>query len=99
MLTDRELAALPENCPEDWDNLSAQEKETVTAWIRDYLTPSRSGERHSSYGLKHIMDSDTGLYVTNGQMKGGMAACGYPAQEPDVLNWVYRVKVRKGARG
>lgn len=92
LLEDKAAAAELVNRPEDWDGLPDRDKALIVDWIRGHLVHHRR-ELHSSYGLKHIMHGDIRLYVTNGQMKGAMRACGFTPLSEEDLNWVYRVKV------
>lgn len=66
--------------PESRAALLARERAFVVCkwWIGDNLTPIKVTNRHhSSYGLKHLFESATGLYVTNGLFIAAMLACGY----------------------
>lgn len=93
----------PGNLPEDYGALSGKEQSMVSDWIKERLCPTgqrmRPENRLSSYGLKHRMERETGLYVTNGQFKGAMEAAGYTAFDKDDINWTYAVRVRKNERG
>ncbi len=64
----------------------------VGEWIRNNIRPAKailSGR--TSYGLKHVLHSDTGLYLTNNQFKDAMLLAGYKPVNPDELNWHYRI--------
>jgi hypothetical protein len=89
----------PGNAPEHYATLTEEEREAMTVWIRERLEPTprkpRPANRLNSYGLKHCMERETGVYVTNGQFKGGMQAAGYEAFDTDDINWTYEVRIKK----
>lgn len=89
----------PGNAPEHYATLTEEEREALTVWIRERLEPTprkpRPANRLNSYGLKHHMERETGVYVTNGQFKGGMQAAGYEAFDTDDINWTYEVRIKK----
>lgn len=71
---------------------SEEEQETVFRWIRERLAPRKTvNYRHTSYGLKHLMHSETGIYLTNNEFKDAMMICGYMPSNPNELNWHYRI--------
>lgn len=83
--------------PADSDRLidMEDEGESVVHWIDDNLSPIKSvNHYHTSYGLKHIMESDIDLYVTNSQFKEAMLICGYEPHDPSRLNWNFRISKR-----
>lgn len=50
--------------------------EKVMKWIEKYIRPYEQSDinySHSSYLLKHIVESDLGIYVNNGVFKVAMA--------------------------
>ena len=51
----------------------------------------------TSYGLKHILQRDTGLYLTNNEFKDAMLLCGYEPVNPDTINWNYCISKRSPA--
>lgn len=68
----------------------------VDDWIRANIRKSRrilSGR--TSYGLKHILQHDTGIYLTNNAFKDAMLLSGYEPVDPDDLNWRYRIRLVK----
>lgn len=68
-------------------------------WINERIEPFRRKlrpqNRLNSYGLKHVMERETGVYVTNGQFKGAMQAAGYEAFDTEDINWTYNIQIRK----
>jgi len=79
------------NEPENYFTLSEEEKARLSLWICKRLEPTkhkpRPHNRFNSYGLKHRLERETDLYVTNGQFKGGMKAAGYEAFDTEKINW------------
>ena len=76
----------------------AFEKEEVLDWIRMNFLPAKNVlHGHTSYGLKHILQDDTGIYLTNNEFKDAMMLCGYEPSNPNELNWHYRIKKRSPA--
>lgn len=61
-------------------------------WIADNLTPIQGiNPRHSSYGLKHLFDADTGHYATNGCFIAAMLACGFQMEKHPRYNPCFNV--------
>lgn len=55
-------------------------------WIRRFLWPSEDGAvntDHTSYGLKHLLERYTGIYLTNDQFKKMMIESGYVPYNED----------------
>ncbi len=64
----------------------------VGEWIRENIRPAKSIlAGRASYGLKHILQDDTGVYLTNNQFKDAMLLAGYKPVDPNELNWRYRI--------
>ena len=73
---------------------SKAEQEMVLSWIREHIKESRRVLRsRSSYGLKHDLQRDTRIYLTNNEFKDAMMLSGYMPVDPDELNWHYRIRV------
>lgn len=64
----------------------------VMDWIMNNIRPRKSPlYGRTSYGLKHYLDHDTGVYLTNNQFKDAMMIAGYMPVNPNELNWEYRI--------
>lgn len=64
-------------------------------WIQLYISPRKTPLLdRTSYGIKHILQSDTGIYLTNNQFKDAMMQCGYMPVNPNSLNWSYCISKR-----
>ena len=64
---------------------------TVMEWIRKNIRPSDAIYPRTSYGLKHMLEDDTHLYLTNNQMKDALYLAGFKPVDPDELNWSFRI--------
>lgn len=60
----------------------------VDGWIRKNI---RTGKKvlhgHTSYGMKHLLEHDTGIYLTNNEFKDAMLLAGFQPVNPKELNW------------
>ena len=79
--------------------ITDREDDVITAvdgWIRKNI---RAGEKilqgHTSYGMKHLLEHDTGVYLTNNEFKDAMLLAGYRPVNPDSLNWKYRIELTR----
>ena len=92
---------IPENDPMAFDSLSPEKKEAVLDWIRYNLYDRETFNPDiTSYGLKHIYEQvpgSTDRYLTNGQFKGAMLACGFRAKNTNEINWVFNISARSPA--
>lgn len=84
--------------PADFRHLDTEEQAKAIAWCSRYFIPTQTfNERHSSYGLKHTLQSFDGTYLTNGQFKGAMLLCGYKPKSVEDLNWVFGISEKSPA--
>ena len=67
------------------------EMKAVQEWIRDNIRPADTVYERSSYGLKHFLEHDTGVYLTNNQFKDAMYLAGFMPEDENELNWSYRI--------
>lgn len=64
----------------------------VMEWIRGNVRRSgRILQGRTSYGLKHLLESDVGIYLTNNEFKDAMLLAGFKPVNPNELNWRYRI--------
>ena len=88
-----------ENGTEDRELISGlryDEARIVEGWIRNNIRKSRTiCEGRTSYGLKHILQHDTGIYLTNNAFKDAMLLAGYAPVNPNELNWRFRILLVK----
>lgn len=70
----------------------------VLAWIKSSILPIKSINRErSSYGIKHLLRDEVGIYVSNNQFKDAMMICGFQPVNARELNWEYRISKRSPA--
>lgn len=68
--------------------------EAVSDWIRKNIRPAkRILQGRTSYGLKHILEQDTGIYLTNNEFKDALFLAGFPPVNAGELNWRYRIEL------
>ena len=76
-------------------DLPQGEQKAVLNWIAENILPIKSANyRSSSYGLKHMLTRDTGIYLTNNQFKHAMALSGYLPVDQHMRNWHYRISAK-----
>lgn len=79
-------------------DLPLEQQDIALNWIRNNIYPRKNAMNYySSYGLKHILEQSTGLYLTNNQFKDAMMICGYNPVDPNELNWTYRISKKSPA--
>lgn len=79
-------------------NHPKNEIDAVLAWIEKNIEPRKTPlKRFSSYGLKHVLEYDIRLYLTNNEFKDAMLMAGYEPVNPDELNWHYRISSKSRA--
>lgn len=79
----------------DFRLLSDETEETqeeVLDWIHAHCVKIKSANtRHTSYGLKHLLEHDTGIHLTNNQFKHAMLIAGHIPVDEHELNWHFRI--------
>lgn len=63
--------------PKSYDALSPQEKLAIQVWIALSIRPADIEFSSTSTGLSLNLDLQEGVFLTNGDLKGGMLAAGY----------------------
>lgn len=75
------LSDLPEEC-----------QKVARIWVMAYMIPTQTANKHyTSYGLKHILEHDTGIYMTNNQFKDLMLQMGHEPVDEHAVNWCFRI--------
>ncbi len=78
-----------------YTDLTTEEQKTVLNWIRMNIDRRRTPlYGRSSYGLKHILERDTKIYMTNNQFKDAMLECGFFPVDMTELNWYYCISMQ-----
>lgn len=79
-------------------SLSTHEYLSVLNWINDNIIPRKTmNPYHDSYEIKHLLQDDTGIYLTNNQFKDAMMICGYYPDDQNDLNWNYCISQKSRA--
>lgn len=75
---------------------SDKEVATVKKWIAENIMESNEIlQGRTSYGLKHILEHDTGIYLTNNEFKDAMFMAGFKPVNPNEINWRYRIELKR----
>ena len=73
-------------------DLSSDEQHSVMQWIHQHCRGIQTeNKKHTSYGLKHMLEGDTGIYMTNNQFKHAMLIAGFKPVNERMLNWTFRI--------
>ena len=72
--------------------LSDEEIIAIGEWLKKNIRPATYVCERTSYGLKHELERDTSIYMTNNQFKDAMLLVGYRPIEPSALNWKWRIE-------
>ena len=79
-------------------DLKERERKMVEAWILTNIEPRVSANKHhTSYGIKHLLERDTGIYMTNNAFKDAMLHCGFYPVDETALNWWYCISEKSKA--
>jgi hypothetical protein len=89
----RDGHAWTEDDEELFTDLSPTYQIDALIWARYNLEPTKTySNRHTSYGLKHLLEQETGVYMTNNQFKDMMLTIGYIPKDKRVLNWCFNIR-------
>lgn len=68
------------------------EYETVMKWIKLNIRQNDAAvESKTSYSIKHMLERDTEIYLTNNAFKDAMMFAGYMPIDENELYWRYRI--------
>lgn len=88
------------NNPNDFYNLSPEERKSLIKWITHKLGRSdQVYKKASSFYFKDCFENaDNGFFVTNGQFKGALLEAEYRIDDKKKMNWhanfsIQRVKI------
>ena len=71
---------------------SPETQEKVLNWIKENLYPRKTPLWEcTSYGLKHALANDTGIYLTHNAFKDAMLKCGFEPHDSKEFNWVFGI--------
>ena len=86
------LTAYTENDDNHFKDLTEEEQQKSLMWLKANVFPRKTPLRlPTSYGMKHVLQFRTGIYMTNNQFKEAMLICGFKPVEAEELNWWYCV--------
>ena len=73
-------------------------QEKVFNWIAGNIFPRKTplNTTHSC-ALKHALQRDTGIYLTNNAFKDAMLHCGFEPIDYNELNWKFRISKKSPA--
>lgn len=73
-------------------------QQEVLEWIRTGFTPRKTFlEERTDYGLKHILQRDTGIYLTSNQFKDAMLIAGFEPKDRGAFRWVFGISKKSPA--
>lgn len=76
--------------------LSDTEVALVSSWIKDNIRHANGNfTGRTSNGLKHLLQQDCGVHLTNNQFKHAMLLAGYAPIDADELNWEFNIMLTK----
>ena len=86
------------NPPDRFNEMAEKDKKIAVQWLDGNIQPRKTPlPDWSSYGIKHLLERDTKLYMTNGEFKGAMLQCGYKPVDAYELNWYFCISKRSPA--
>jgi len=73
-------------------DLPDEQQVLARIWAMAYMVPtSTANKRHTSYGLKHVLEHDMDFYLTNNQFKDLMLQMGHRPVNEHAVNWQFRI--------
>jgi len=82
--------AFTKNDENYFEDLSKEKQDEICQWIKDNFIQRKTPlHGRTSYGLKHILTANIGLYLTNNEFKGAMLKCGFNPVDDTEQNWTY----------
>ena len=81
------------------EKLDTKDKNKLLKWIRENFIAIKSTNYKcgTSYGLKHLIQYQEGLYVTNEQFKEAMLLCGFKPGNPYNRRWNFNISQKSKA--
>lgn len=76
-----------------FDDLPEEDRRTVLTWLYYNIIPSEKRLAcNTSYGMKHILQDRTDIYLSNNQFKEAMILLGHFPYDVDTLNWQFFIR-------
>ena len=64
----------------------------VVNWCKDnFINGKTTLDHYTSYYLKHVLEQDIHIYLTNGQFKAAMILAGFETTNVENLNWLFKI--------
>ena len=63
-------------------------------WVKEKYTKAKTIHKYCSYELKHHLERDTGIYLTDNQFKHLMLICGHKPVDETEFQWRFRIKYK-----
>ena len=83
---------------EKFEQLDKQTQEELLNWIKEkFILRKTINYNYTSYGLKHLIQHDRGIYTTNEQFKSAMLLCGFKAGNTDKRSWNFNISEKSKA--
>lgn len=81
-----------------FEQLHKEEQERILNWIKENFIPKKTiNYNYNSYGLKHLIQHDKGIYMTNEQFKKAMLLCGFEAGNIMKKSWNFNISEKSKA--
>lgn len=76
---------------QDDNHIDLDKLDHIVEYIEMWFDKTKTiRKRQSSYGLKHLIERNTGTYISNGDLIAAMIICGYRYQK-DGINCYFNV--------
>lgn len=76
-----------------FDELPEGDREVVLSWLWWNIYPAKKRlQGHTTYGMKHILQQRTHIYLSNNQMKEAMLRLGFFPCVVDAYNWEFNIR-------
>ena len=74
------------------DDLPKRQQKEVLRWLKDNIYERKTPNKlYHTYHLKHLIQWDTGIYLTENQMKDAMMKLGYYPNDKYERSWVFNI--------
>lgn len=73
------------------EDMPQDEIDAIGEWIRANIRRDSSVLPVTTYGLKHMLKRDTGIYISNNGFKDAMLRAGFEPIDASRTNWCYRI--------
>ena len=80
------------------EEIGEQTAAAVKEWIvKNFIPQEKPNYEWSSYGLKHALQINTGIYLDNNQFKMAMLECGFEPCNFEEQNWIFAISEKSPA--